>query len=123
VISVFLKTCRWEYWKVPKAVHEVWKMTGNHPGEPMEEKPDILASEKARLRALSLAVIRSVVEQHHGYVENDVATDYIDIDVPDGEAVACAQEIGEQMGLICHHVYTQVNALFKGEVLIPTTGN
>jgi hypothetical protein len=79
---------------------------------------EILSSEKARLRALSLTVIRSIVEQHHGSMSDNMTSEYVDIDVPDGEAAACAEEIGEQMGLICHHVYTQVDALFKGKVLL-----
>jgi len=88
-----------------------------------DDGTEILASEKARLRALSLAVIRSVVEQHHGSVADDMASEYIDIDVPDEEAVACAEEIGIQMGLICHYVFTQVDALFKGEVLVRFNSN
>lgn len=88
-----------------------------------DEATEILASEKARLRALSLAVIRSVVKQHHGSVGNGMTSEYIDIDVPDEEAVACAEEIGTQMGLICHHVFTQVDALFKGKVFVRFNGN
>lgn len=84
---------------------------------------EILSSEKARLRALSLTVIRSIVKQHHGSVGDDMTSEYVDIDVPDGEVAACAEEIGEQMGLICHHVYTQVDALFKGKVLLRFDAN
>lgn len=85
--------------------------------------PEILSSEKARLRALSLNVIRSVVQQHQGHVEQDEASEYVDIDVPDTEATACAEEIGKQMGLICHQVYCHVDALFQGKVLLPETVN
>ncbi len=80
--------------------------------------PEILSSEKARMRALSLNIIRSIVEEHHGNVEEDEAADYINIDVPDGEAAACAQQIGEQIGWVCHHVYAHVDALFRGELLL-----
>ena len=79
---------------------------------------EILGSEKMRMRALSLYIIRSIVERHNGTIEKDLITDSIDIDLPDDEAAACAQEIGEQMGLVCHHMYSQVDALFRGEVLI-----
>jgi hypothetical protein len=79
---------------------------------------EILGSEKAGLRALSLSVMRSVVEHHKGHLMGDEVTEYIDIDVPEGEEKICAQEIGEQMGLICHHMYRQVDALFKGKILI-----
>lgn len=94
-----------------------------HRGDVDDGETEILASEKARLRALSLALIRSVVEQHHGNVGDDMTSEYIDIDVPDEEAVACAEEIGKQMGLICHHVFTQVNALFRGKVSLRLNSN
>ena len=58
-------------------------------------------SEQARLRALSLYVIRSIVEKHGGTVEVDLATDTINIDVPQAEEVACAREIEEQVGSMC----------------------
>lgn len=59
-------------------------------------------SEKSRLRALSLYVIRSIVERHGGSIEIDLATDTINVDVPDEEKVACAQEIKEQVGTMCY---------------------
>ena len=98
-------------------------MNKRKPDQSSCDTSEILASEKARLRALSLTVIRSIVEQHHGRVDDDMTTEYVDIDVPDGEAAACAEEIGEQMGLICHHVYTHVDALFKGKVLLGFDAN
>lgn len=58
-------------------------------------------SEKSRLRALSLFVIRSIVERHGGSAEIDLATNTINIELPDEEKVACAQEIEEQVGTIC----------------------
>ncbi|MBW2109250.1 MAG: hypothetical protein JRI36_11390 [Deltaproteobacteria bacterium] len=93
------------------------------PRHTSHDVPEILSCEKARLRALSLSVIRSVVRQHQGNVEQDETSDYVDIDVPDTEATACAEEIGQQMGLICHQVYRHVDALFKGKVLLPKTVN
>lgn len=58
-------------------------------------------SEQARLRALSLYVIRSIVEKHGGTIDVDLATDTINIDVPKSEELACAQEIEEQVGPMC----------------------
>ena len=58
-------------------------------------------SEQARLRALSLYVIRSIVEKHGGTVDIDLATDTLNIDVPKEEEVACAREIEEQVGSMC----------------------
>ena len=74
---------------------------------PAEEKhlPDDYVwatSEEAKLRALSLYRIRSIVERHGGTVEIDTATETININVPDNEKVACAQEIEEQVGTVCH---------------------
>ena len=58
-------------------------------------------SEQARIRALSLYVIRSIVEKHGGTIDVDLATDTISIDVPKAEELACAQEIEEQVGSMC----------------------
>lgn len=55
-------------------------------------------SEQARLRALSLYIIRCIVERRGGTVEVDLATNTIDIDVPDAERLDCAQEIEEKVG-------------------------
>jgi len=59
-------------------------------------------SEKTRFRTLSLYLIRSIVEKHGGTVNIDLATDTIDIDVPEKEKHACAQEIEEQVGAMCY---------------------
>ncbi len=58
-------------------------------------------NEKTRLRALSLYIIRTIVEKHGGTIEVDLATDTINIDVPKAEETACAREIEEQMGSMC----------------------
>jgi sensor histidine kinase regulating citrate/malate metabolism len=58
-------------------------------------------SEKTRLRALSLYLIRSIVERHGGTIDIDLVTDTISIDVPKKEEVTCALEIEEQVGNIC----------------------
>jgi len=58
-------------------------------------------SKKAKLRALSLYLIRSIVERHGGTIEVDLGTDTINIDVPEQEKAACAQEIEKQVGKMC----------------------
>lgn len=58
-------------------------------------------SEQARFRALSLYLIRSIVEKHGGTIQVDLATDTINIDVPKDQELACAQEIEEQVGSMC----------------------
>jgi hypothetical protein len=55
-------------------------------------------SEESRLRALSLYLIRAIVERHGGTVGVDLATDTININVPPKEQHACALEIDEQIG-------------------------
>jgi hypothetical protein len=58
-------------------------------------------SEETRLRALSLYLIRSIVERHGGTIDVDLATDTINIDIPSKEQTACAIEIEEQVGSMC----------------------
>jgi len=59
-------------------------------------------SEKSKLRALLFFIIRSIVERHRGSIEIDLATDTINVELPEEEKVACAQEIEEQVGTMCH---------------------
>ncbi len=59
-------------------------------------------SEKSKLRALLFYMIRSIVERHKGSIEIDLATDTINVELPEEEKVACAQEIEEQLGTMCH---------------------
>ncbi len=59
-------------------------------------------SEKSKLRTLSLYIIRSIVERHGGSIDIDLATDTINIDLPDEEKITCAQEIEEQVGTMCY---------------------
>ena len=54
--------------------------------------------QKAELRATAMFVIRSIVERHHGTMDMDLATNTININVPEQEEVACAEEIEEQVG-------------------------
>jgi hypothetical protein len=53
--------------------------------------------EMARLQALCIFIVRSVAEKHGGTIEIDLATDTMKINVPDGEQMACAKEIEEQV--------------------------
>ena len=55
-------------------------------------------SEKSYLRAISLYLIRSIVERHGGTIDVDIKTDTICINVSEKEKTACAQEIEEQVG-------------------------
>ena len=65
------------------------------------EVPVWSTSEQSRLRALSLYIIRSIVEKHGGTMEVDLATDTINIEVPKEEQVPCAQEIEAGIGDLC----------------------
>ena len=57
--------------------------------------------QKAELRATALFVIRSIVERHHGTIDMDLGTNTININVPEQEEVACAEEIEEQVSIMC----------------------
>ena len=69
----------------------------------MKNRNDYIWStnEKSRLRAMSLYLIRSIVEGHGGTIDVDLATDTINIDVPEQEEAACALEIEKQVGKMC----------------------
>ncbi len=58
-------------------------------------------SEHTRLRALSLYLIRSIVEKHGGNIDMEMETGTICIDVPKENEVDCAREIYEQVSAIC----------------------
>jgi hypothetical protein len=58
-------------------------------------------SEEARLRAMSVYMIRSIVEKYSGTMEVDSATDTISISVPKDDQFACLHEIQEQLGTAC----------------------
>ena len=69
------------------------------PGSGKSSTFNLLLS--ARMKALSLYLIRSIVEKHGGTIDIDLSTDTININVPEKEQVACAQEIEEQVGSMC----------------------
>jgi hypothetical protein len=85
--------------------------------------PEILSSEKDGLRVLSIYIIRSIVKQYQGEVEEDTFSKCIDVSVPDTEAASCAEAIGEQMGLMCYCMYAQVDALFNGKLPVRFSRN
>jgi len=80
---------------------ECWKTSGTSPqAERQHIAGDYVwaTSEKTRFRTLSLYLIRSIVEKHGGTINIDLATNTINVDVPEQEKAACAQEIEEQVG-------------------------
>ena len=69
--------------------------------QPCMEFDDRLQMEQARLRALSFYLIRSIVQNHGGSIDFDLSTNAININVPDDEQLACAQEIERAVGRLC----------------------
>ena len=59
-------------------------------------------SEESKARVTSLFIIQAIVAKHGGTVDIDLATDMLSINVPPEKELACAQEIAEQMGAMCH---------------------
>jgi hypothetical protein len=55
-------------------------------------------SEKSYLRAKSLFLIQTIVDQYGGTLEVDLANDQIHIDVPTEYEVECAQKVEEVVG-------------------------
>ena len=55
-------------------------------------------TEEGRLRALSVYMIRSIVERYSGTIEFDSTNDTISISVPKEEHVSCTEEIQKRLG-------------------------
>jgi hypothetical protein len=64
------------------------------------QDPSGSAGEQVRLRALALFIIRSTAEKHGGTAQIDLATDSINIDIPEKEKAACVREIEAQLRAI-----------------------
>lgn len=56
-------------------------------------------SEESRHHALSLSLIGSIVYKHRGTVRIDSETHCLNIDVPDEEKLACAEELGRKVNM------------------------
>lgn len=59
---------------------------------------ELSKGQKAQLYATAFYLIRSIAEQHGGTVEMDLATEAINIRVPEKERVACAMKIEKLLG-------------------------
>lgn len=59
-------------------------------------------SQESKRHALSLSLIGSIVHKHGGTVQIDPETHSINIDVPDEEKLACAEELGRKVDVILH---------------------
>ena len=59
-------------------------------------------SEDSRRHALSLFLIGSIVHKHRGTVRIDPETRSLDIEVPDEEKLACAEELGKKVDMTLH---------------------
>lgn len=77
------------------------KITGLHSRHVAEDFV-WATSEQTRVRTFSLWIIRSIVERHGGSIGIDLATDTIQIRVPDKEKAACALEIEKQLSAMGH---------------------
>lgn len=56
-------------------------------------------NEESRRHALSLSLIGSIVHKHRGTVSIDPETYSVNIDVPDEEKIACAEELGRRVDM------------------------
>ena len=59
-------------------------------------------SQESKRHALSLSLIGSIVHKHGGTVHIDPETHSINIDVPDEEKLACAEELGRKVDMTLH---------------------
>ena len=82
---------------------------GNHielqaqtDASPLAEDYVWATSEESKRHALSLYLIGSIVHKHRGTVEIDPETHSINIDVPDEEKQACAEELSKKVDITVH---------------------
>lgn len=59
-------------------------------------------SEESKRDALSLYFIGSIVHKHRGTLQIDPENNVLNIDVPDEEKLACAEELREKAGITLH---------------------
>lgn len=59
-------------------------------------------SEESKCHALSLYLVGSIVHKHGGTVRIDPETHSINIDVPDEEKLACAEELSKKVDVTWH---------------------
>jgi hypothetical protein len=59
-------------------------------------------SQESKHHALSLSLIGSIVHKHGGTVQVDAETHAINIDVPDDEKLACAEELSRKVDMTLH---------------------
>ena len=56
-------------------------------------------SQESKRHALSLSLIGSIVHKHGGTVHMDTETRSINIDVPDDQKLACAEELSREVDM------------------------
>ncbi len=69
---------------------------------PLAEDYVWATSEESRRSALSMYLIGSIVHKHRGTVEINPETHSINIDVPDEEKLACAEELSKKVNMTLH---------------------
>lgn len=75
----------------------------NQSGETYWDEDYVWAtSQESKRHALSLSLIGSIVHKHGGTVQIDPETHSINIDVPDEEKLACAEELGRKVDVTLH---------------------
>jgi hypothetical protein len=84
---------------------------------------EISDSEKTRIRALAISVVRSIAEQHGGVTERGLQTDVVVVSVPEGQRAVCAQEIVEQLGAMREYFLTLLLPLLVGKVIVRISNN
>ncbi len=84
---------------------------------------EISDSEKTRIRALSLSVVRCIAEQHGGVIDKSLAANAVVVSVPESQRDLCTKEIVEQLGAMREHFLTLFVALLCGKVIVRITKN
>jgi hypothetical protein len=88
----------------------------NHEG--WWDSSAIFSSDRTRLHALELHIVRSIAERHGATVQTDSETKTIKVRFPETQGDFCCLELEEQLCGMYHHVSVLVGPLAMGKIPI-----
>lgn len=85
----------------------------------------LMDNEIARVRALSINVVRTIADRHGGMVDKNFVKDHMEIvvSVPDDQRDTCSQEITDQLKIIHTYFATLLAGLLYGKLIVRINNN